>query len=191
MRIVGGTLGGQRLVAPVPRGARPTSDRVREALASALQSRGAFDDASVLDLFAGSGALGLEALSRGAASLLAVDQSGEAVRAVRRNATALGVVERVRTHRLDLLAPPARVAERLRGFGGGPFALLLLDPPYAVAERCAALVDAMIAADLLTPDAVVAIEHAAANPPPQPDALGTPDSYRYGDTAIALYTAGS
>lgn len=188
MRIVGGSLGGQRLGAGVPRGTRPTSDRVREALASALQSRGAFDEVRVLDLFAGSGALGLEAISRGASDVLAVDQAGDAVRAIRRNASTLGVEAQVQTHRLDLLAPPERVAERLLAMDGGPFGLLLLDPPYAVAGRCDALIDALWAAGLLAPDAVVALEHASAHPPPQPSSMGQPATYRYGDTAIALFS---
>ena len=80
MRVIGGQLAGRRFGAPSGRGTRPTSDRVREALSSALESRGAFGDAVVLDLFAGTGALSFEALSRGAASAVLVDRDSRAIR---------------------------------------------------------------------------------------------------------------
>ena len=86
MRIVGGRLSGRRFGAPGGRGTRPTSDRAREALGSALESRGAFDDAHVLDLFAGTGALGFEALSRGASDAVMVDCDPRVVRQIKQSA---------------------------------------------------------------------------------------------------------
>ena len=135
MRIIGGSLGGQRLSAGVPRGARPTSDRVREAVASVLQSRGALDDAQVLDLFAGSGALGLEALSRGARTLTAVDSQAAAIRAIVRNAQGLSVDGQLVTPRFDLLAQPDTVARRLTALSTQPFSLVFADPPTAFTRQ--------------------------------------------------------
>jgi 16S rRNA G966 N2-methylase RsmD len=94
MRVVGGTARGRRLVAPPGAATRPTTDRVREAIFNALWSRGALDGARVLDLFAGSGALGVEALSRGAAHATFVDRAAVARRAIRRNLETCGFLER-------------------------------------------------------------------------------------------------
>src|SRR5690242_16026950 len=94
MRIVGGTLRGRRLESPRGAGTRPTSERVREALASALDARGALQGAVVLDVFAGTGALGLEALSRGADTLVAIDADRAALACIRRNVAALELATR-------------------------------------------------------------------------------------------------
>lgn len=187
MRIIGGSLGGRRLSAGVPRGARPTSDRVREAIASVLESRGAFEDAIVLDLFAGSGALGLEALSRGARSVLSVDQHAGAIRAIEANAEALSLGDRVVTMRIDLLSEPEEVARKLAS-AGPCFSLVFADPPYAESHHSGALLDALVAARLLSPQALVVIEYASAQPPPPPAALRQNKRYRYGDTGVELYS---
>lgn len=188
MRIIGGRLGGQRLSAGVPRGARPTSDRVREAIASVLQSRGAFEDADVLDLFAGSGALGLEALSRGARSLVAVDQHGGAIKAILQNARGLGVQDAVQVQRIDLLGDPAVTAARLAADNAPPFALVFADPPYAEADHSGALLDALVDAGALCPGAFVVVEHGSADTPTVPTSLTARGSYRYGDTSVELYS---
>lgn len=126
MRIIAGTAGGRRIAVPPGRTTRPTADRVREAMfASLLSELGAFSGLRVLDLYAGSGALGLEALSRGAAAALMVESDRRAVAVLRRN---IG----------DLALPGAEVAadrvERVvaRPPAGGPCDLLLADPPYAL-----------------------------------------------------------
>jgi 16S rRNA (guanine966-N2)-methyltransferase len=121
VRVVAGTAKGRPLVAPPGTDTRPTSDRVREAIFNALGSLDAVAGARVLDLFAGSGALGIEALSRGAASATFVDTSPKAVEAVRANLAATGLtgtVIRADAHRYD----------------DGPFDLALLDPPYATTD---------------------------------------------------------
>ena len=152
-----------------------------------LQSRGALDDAQVLDLFAGSGALGLEALSRGARTLTAVDSQAAASRASVRNAQGRSVDGQLVTHRFDLLAQPDTVARRLTALSTQPFSLVFADPPYAEAHHCGPLLDALVKAELLTPDALVVVEYAKAKPPPPPQTLTALKSYRYGDTAVTLY----
>src|SRR4051794_1517506 len=101
MRIIAGFLGGRRLPARVTAGTRPTSDRVREALGSVLAARGAFDGAQVLDLFAGTGALGLEAISRGAHEVLAIESAAAALRGLEQNVRELGVGSQLRHRKID------------------------------------------------------------------------------------------
>jgi len=124
MRVVGGTARGRRLVAPPGDGTRPTSDRVREAVFNSLWSRGAVEDASVVDLFAGSGALGIEALSRGAAHATFVDDDALARKAIGENLRATGLAERA-----DVVAD--RAERFLQRRAGRPFDLAFCDPPYA------------------------------------------------------------
>lgn len=124
MRIVAGTLGGRVLRAPKGSDTRPTSDRVREALFSILAS---VEDARVLDLFAGSGALGIEALSRGAARATFVDSAGPAVAAVRHNLTELGL-------EADVVKLPALRALACTPVADREYDLVFLDPPYRMAS---------------------------------------------------------
>jgi 16S rRNA (guanine966-N2)-methyltransferase len=177
MRIVAGAAKGRRLVAPKGTDVRPTSDRVKEALFSALQP--VLPAARVLDLFAGSGALGLEALSRGAASVTFVERSRPARDALRRNIEVVGLPG---TH---VVAGEAATA--LRGeLPGGPFDLALLDPPYHHPKAAlAALLEALVVH--LAPGARIVLERAARDgTPPWPAGLlpGTPR--RYGDTALHI-----
>jgi 16S rRNA (guanine(966)-N(2))-methyltransferase RsmD len=181
MRIVAGQARGRKLVAPSGRDVRPTADRVREALFSALGT--AVEGARVLDLFAGSGALGLEALSRGAASALFVDSSGRALEAVRRNLDATGFAERARVIRGDAL----RVLSRLRR-DGARFDLVFLDPPYASELRSSAL-DRLAEPGLLDRSARVVIEQRADQPVPAIAGLRIIASKRYGGTALTLMEA--
>ncbi|MDQ2678444.1 MAG: 16S rRNA (guanine(966)-N(2))-methyltransferase RsmD [Actinomycetota bacterium] len=129
MRIVAGTARGRRLVAPAGDAVRPTTDRVREALFNSLVSLDAVRDATVLDLFAGSGALGIEALSRGATHATFVDSSPEALRAIRTNLEQTGLADRatvVRADARDHLTRGAATAARVD--------LALVDPPYSFDE---------------------------------------------------------
>jgi 16S rRNA (guanine966-N2)-methyltransferase len=121
--VISGTARGRRLVAPEGSTTRPTSDRVREATLNALGSLGAVVDARILDLFAGSGALGIEALSRGAAHVTFVDQDKAAIRAIERNLATCGLADRARV----VTSPVGRfIATAQRG----EWDLALLDPPY-------------------------------------------------------------
>lgn len=128
-RIVAGRAGGRRLAVP-QKGTRPTSDRVREALFSAVESAVDLDGARVLDLYAGSGALGLEALSRGAAEAVFVESSAGALAVLRKNVAAVGLPGVVRA---------GKVATVLAAGSDTPFDLVLADPPYAVEDLTAEL----------------------------------------------------
>ena len=155
MRIIAGEFRGRTLKAPKGEGTRPTTDRVREAMMSTVHSaRGGFDDAVVLDAFAGSGALGLEALSRGARSVQFCERGGEALRALNANVRLLGLdARRARVRKGDVLkdVPYARP----------PFDLVFLDPPYAcAAAEVLGLVVALRTRAALSDDAIVVYEHA-------------------------------
>jgi 16S rRNA (guanine(966)-N(2))-methyltransferase RsmD len=175
MRIVAGTLGGRRLVAPAGSATRPTSDRVREALFSVLGA--SVEGARVLDLFAGTGALGLEALSRGAASVVFVERAPRAVDAIRANIAALGVEAEVR--RMEV-----RSALRTASGRGEAYDLVLLDPPYRRAAGLGRELSEPLAA-VLAPGARVVTESDRRDPL----ALDLPitDERRYGDTVIRIH----
>jgi 16S rRNA (guanine966-N2)-methyltransferase len=187
MRIIGGALGGRRLPAKPAPGTRPTSDRVREALGSALQARDAFAGAHVLDLFAGTGALGFEALSRGAVDLVSIESDRRAVRAIRENAESLGLSDRTRALELDLLGPPDRVVTRLRAEATTPFTLVFADPPYAEIAGALSLITALHREGLLANRAKIVVEHGHRDRPERPDCFGELACYAYGDTSIALW----
>lgn len=178
MRIVAGRWGGRRLVAPPGTGTRPTADRVREALFSILGER--VDAARVLDLFAGSGALGLEALSRGAAQATFVESAPSALKALRANLAALGAPGEV--HRGDALAflRSARGAAR-------QYDLVFLDPPYRDATRLGRELSEGLPA-VLAPGALVVSE--SDRRAPLPLDLPLSDERRYGDTLLRLHAAG-
>jgi 16S rRNA (guanine966-N2)-methyltransferase len=176
-RIVAGTLGGRRL--QVPRGdtTRPTSERVREALFSALESRGAVGGAHVVDLYAGSGALGLEALSRGAASVVLVDSSRQAVEAARRNVKELGLsrVSVVLSSVGRFLASPPAVAADL----------VFADPPYACGDDDVAAMLTALTERWLDPGAIVVVERGSrALEPRWPAGLVRTGVRRYGETTL-------
>ncbi|MBD7918064.1 16S rRNA (guanine(966)-N(2))-methyltransferase RsmD [Cellulomonas sp. Sa3CUA2] len=181
-RIVAGSAGGRTLAVP-PAGTRPTSERVREALFSRLEHLDAVDGARVLDLYAGSGALGLEAVSRGAAHVVLVDAARGAVDVCRRNARSLGLAERVDVvaDRVDRYL--ARVAPA-DGAAAATFDLVLLDPPYDLADD--ALADAVAAVARCTaPGAVVVVERSSrATAPRWPAPLVALADRRYGETQV-------
>jgi 16S rRNA (guanine(966)-N(2))-methyltransferase RsmD len=174
MRVVAGRLGGRKLSAPRGRGTRPTSDRVREALFAIL---GNVEGARVLDLFAGSGALAIEALSRGAAAAVLVDSSPTAIAAIRRNLEALGLQAEVRKQdALDYLRT-ARIAAR-------QYDLVLLDPPYGLTSNLGRELSTALT-PVLAPDACVVAESDRRAPLELP--LNLRNERRYGDTLIRLY----
>jgi 16S rRNA (guanine966-N2)-methyltransferase len=184
MRIVAGAFRGRRLAAPKGEGTRPTSDRVREALMSSLANRLGADlgGAVVLDLFAGSGALALEALSRGASRAVLVERDRGALRTIAENVASLGVADRVKVIAGDSLG-----ASALRASALGPFTLLFCDPPYRIDQaRVAARVAALGAAGAIAEGAPLAWEHAAGGAVPEPDGFAQERTYRYGDTAVTL-----
>ncbi len=176
MRIVGGRFGGRRLAAPPGRGTRPTSDRVREAVFSIL---GPLDGARVLDLYAGSGALGLEALSRDAASAVFVERDRRALAALRANLDALGIAGTVRA--VDALA-----ALREARNGGETYDLVLCDPPYRLASALGGpLSEALV--PVLAAGARVVTESDRRAPLDLDLDPATVDERRYGDTLIRIH----
>ncbi len=187
MRIIGGALRGRQLDAKAAPTTRPTSDRVREAIASALHARGLLSGGRVLDLFAGTGALGLEALSWGATVVLAVDSSRKAVACVSANARALGVAPQVRTLELDLVASPDKAAAAIGRTRLAPFTLVFADPPYTLVQSAVDLLTAVAKHGLLAPRAAIVVEHASKSPPERPACFAELATYRYGDTGVVLW----
>lgn len=175
-RIVAGSAGGRTLAVP-PKGTRPTSERVREALFSRLEHLDALDGARVLDGYAGSGALGLEAASRGAERVVLVEWGRVAADVCRRNVAALGLTGRVDVVRDRVEAYAARPVVQ-------PWDLVLLDPPYDVPDAdLAEVLDALVPA--LTPESVVVVERSARSAaPPWPTGLHGFDTRTYGETAV-------
>jgi 16S rRNA (guanine966-N2)-methyltransferase len=177
-RIIAGAAGGIRLDVPAS-GTRPTSERVREAMFGSLESAGAIEEARVLDLYAGSGALGLEALSRGAAAADLVEKAPAAASVATRNAERVARASdaTARVHR-------AAVATYL-GRAAGPFDLVFIDPPYDLtdADLLAALV---LLTPALSPDALVVVERGKRSSEPDWSSAGlAPVRARtYGDTTV-------
>jgi 16S rRNA (guanine(966)-N(2))-methyltransferase RsmD len=189
MRIVGGALSGRTLPGKPPEGTRPTSDRVREAIASALQARGLLEGAVVLDLYAGTGALGLEALSWGARRLIALDSSPAALRCIRDNAEALGVSPQVIAAKLELGRGSAgERAGRIARLCDEPITLLFADPPYADSAGLTPVLEALAAREpeVIAPGAGLLVEHAHKTPWTAPDGFVELARYRYGDTGVFL-----
>lgn len=180
-RVIAGEQGGLRLVAPKGTRTRPTSDRVKESMFATLGA-GRLAGANVLDGYAGSGALGIEALSRGAGRATFVDRDPRAVDAIRRNLASTRLGDRATVHR--------------RGFGGYltgrvpdvPFDLVVLDPPYDLAGPELARVLALLASPgWLTADAGVVVERSAAvGPPSLPEGWRVAWERVYGDTLVVL-----
>lgn len=175
-RIVAGRAGGRTLRVP-PRGTRPTSERVREALFNALEVAGELAGARVLDLYAGSGALGLEALSRGAPDALFVEADRRAAEVLRANVAALGLGGTVRHGKVETVLGEAAPES---------FHLVLADPPYAVGEdRLATALSALRDNGWIAERGLVVVERAWRDgEPPWPDGFTPLRSRRYGDTAL-------
>jgi 16S rRNA (guanine966-N2)-methyltransferase len=176
-RIVAGTVGGRTIAVP-PKGTRPTSDRVREAIFSRLEHLDVLAGGRVLDLYAGSGALGLEAASRGAAEVVLVDSARRAADVARRNVADLGLSGTVRV--------VADTAERYAAGAAGPFDIVFLDPPYDLTEAALATVlEHLAAPGVLAPGAVVVVERSTRSPEPAwPAGLEAYARKDYGETAV-------
>jgi 16S rRNA (guanine966-N2)-methyltransferase len=183
MRIVGGRLGGRALAGPKSTAIRPTADRLRESLFNILIHRhgDAVGGARVLDLFAGTGALGLEAVSHGAAFALFVDDGAEARALIRQNVEALGLGGVTRIFRRDATRlGPAHPVE--------PFGLVFADPPYGKGLAEAALASAH-GGGWLSPEALIVVEEASAAGFAVPDAFAEIERRRYDDTELIFLRA--
>ncbi|GAB4285304.1 MAG: 16S rRNA (guanine(966)-N(2))-methyltransferase RsmD [Coriobacteriia bacterium] len=172
---------GRTIVAPRGDTTRPTSDRVREALFSALGARGLdLAGRSVLDLFAGSGALGIEALSRGAARVTFVDNSSPALAALRGNLDRLDARACANVLRSDALTV------RPTALPDAPYALILLDPPYRIeTAQVRELLERLVSGGVLADDAFVAYEHASGAGVEWPSGLADAGHGRYGTTTVS------
>ncbi len=187
MRITAGTLGGRTLIAPEDASVRPTADKVRQAMFNILAHNdfgGGFSlqDARTADLFAGTGALGIEALSRGAAFCLFVDDSAESRGLIRQNVEALGLTGVTKIWRRDAtdLGP-------INTGSGGPFDLVFLDPPYRkdlIPRALASLQDG----EWLAPGAIIVAEMAEEDPIPETPGFRQLDERVYGTTRVLFLT---
>jgi len=190
MRIVAGEFKGRTIEAPQGEGTRPTIDRVREALFSSLYSlRGGFEGAVVLDAFAGSGALGLEALSRGAVRAVFFERDPQAAKVCERNMKTLGLDSRIALCvKRDVMKTPP-VEQR------PPFDLVFLDPPYAFeAKDVVRMVSELKKAGAIAPDAIIAYEHAHTTRIETAGAIESAGhecivTKKYGKTSITIWRA--
>jgi 16S rRNA (guanine966-N2)-methyltransferase len=187
MRITGGEHRSRTLEAPRGNATRPTSDRVREAVFAILGSERAFAGATVLDLYAGTGALAFEALSRGAAQATLVESARPALQAIEANARALGVAARIRV-------VPTTVERALAAVRrSGAFDLVFADPPYDLVRTGEAprALAALLGADVLSADARLVLEHGKADGAPDIPGVQLRESRRYGDTIVSFYERSS
>lgn len=178
-RIIAGVAGGRTLHTPKGDATRPTTDRVREALFSRLESLLDFADAQVLDLYAGSGALGLEAASRGAARVVCVESDRATAALIGRNAAAVGVVGvSVRAERVERFLD--------HGPDDAPYDLVVADPPYGIDEDAIeAVLVALLSHGWLAAHAVLVLERSSRSPHPRwPDGLSPMRSKKYGETML-------
>jgi 16S rRNA (guanine966-N2)-methyltransferase len=179
-RIIAGTYGGRRLVAPAGTHTRPTSDRVREALFSSLETMTALSGARFADLYAGSGAVGLEALSRGASHALLVESEIRAAQVIRGNIATLGLGIAARLVAGTVLKVVSRPPD------GPPYDVVFADPPYAVTDQeLSAVQRALLDNGWLAPLAVVVIERSTRTPSMSwVDGITAERSRHYGETTL-------
>ena len=183
LRVIAGSARGRKLVTPAGDAVRPTKDIVREAVFSALDARGVIVDAIVLDLFAGSGALAIEALSRGAARAVLVERNRAALDAITTNLAALGFADRARVHVADAGRFAAGPAPR-----EAPFDLVFADPPYDTDDGApTALLSALEAPGWLAAGAIVAVERPVRHPVADPEGWRTGWERAFGDTLMSFH----
>src|SRR6218665_1049297 len=188
MRIVSGQFRGKTLASPSGLATRPTSDRARQAVFNILEHASwrpyiLPENAHVLDIFAGTGALGLEALSRGASDAVFIEQSAEALQALRQNIDSIKIGKQAQVLRMDAVRPTARPAQM------APRNLVFLDPPYGKNLGYAAL-HAFVAANWLAPDAVCVMEMSRKEPEPLPDGFTLTDTRHYGVAEVRFLIRG-
>ena len=184
LRVIAGAARGRRLVAPQGDHVRPTKDIAREALFSALDARGAVEGAAVLDLYAGTGALAIEALSRGAASATIVERDPAALSAIRTNLAVL-------SDDADTVVVARDVKRYLAGApAGGPFDLVFVDPPYDTPDAdVTAVLAALTLPGRLAPDAIVSVERPHRHRVVAPPGLQTGWERTFGDTLLTFLFA--
>ncbi len=180
MRVIAGTARGRKLYAPKGQAIRPTSDRVKEAVFNIIGCR--VNDANVLDLFAGTGGLGIEALSRGAKAAYFIDSSNEAIHLIKKNLEVTGLGYTAVVFKAD-----ADKAVKWLAKDGAKFDLIFLDPPYRISVS---FLDAILIAlgdHVLQSDGLLVLEHSAKLEPRAVKGLSVESTRVYGDTAITFY----
>lgn len=182
MRVIAGTAKGRRLRVPAGLHVRPSGARLRESAFGILEHRGAIDGARVLDLFAGTGALGIEALSRGAASLVAVEQDRAVAKLLQSNVEHAGFADRARV----VVQPAERALAQLPA--GETFDLVLIDPPYR-AGLAQPVLERLAERALVTPHGLVLVEHARVESLAWPETWELELDRRFGDSTITLLRA--
>jgi 16S rRNA (guanine966-N2)-methyltransferase len=182
LRVIAGTARGRRLAAPPGENVRPTQDRVREAVFSALDARGFVDGATVLDLYAGTGALAIEALSRGAARALLVERDPRALEVIRANLDTTTFAARARVEVRDVGAFVASRPPR-----EAPFDLVLSDPPYDTADDVVRdVLHALAQPPWLGPDGLIVVERPQRSNAPLPPGLRSTWERVFGDTLVTF-----
>ena len=180
MRVIGGIARGRRIRAPRGRQTRPTSDYLREVLFDLLTQQ--VSGRTFLDLYAGTGAVGIEALSRGAARAVFVESARSALAMLRQNLEVFGFLDRSEVVPMEVLQFLRRAASESRRFD-----LIFLDPPYQRVDAAAALVS-IVSTGLLAPEGIAVLERSIqASPIPTPDALVRVREVRHGDSILQLY----
>jgi 16S rRNA (guanine966-N2)-methyltransferase len=179
--VIAGTARGRRLAVPPGDEVRPTKDRVREAVFSALDARDAIADAAVLDLYAGTGALAIEALSRGAARAVLVERSRNAAATARLNLVTAGFARDGRVEMMDVATYLAA------GPPDAPFDLVCCDPPYDIDDDSLfRVLDAVVRHGFLAPGGVIVVERAQRATMTPPTSLGVTWERRFGDTLVVF-----
>lgn len=178
MRVIAGKLGGRRFDAPPGRDTRPTSDRVREAIFSILAGVGG---AHVLDLYAGTGALGIEALSRGAERAVFVESGARALAVLKKNLAGLGLEAQSKVLAVRAERAVATLVD------GGPFDLVLIDPPYADVADAVKVAAALVAKGAIAAGARIVLEHASGERGGEIACAEIVSEKRYGDTGVTIY----
>lgn len=182
MRVIAGSAGGRRLSAPKGNRVRPTADRVKEALFSMLLSRfGSFDGIDVLDLFAGTGNLGIEALSRGAGTAVFVDSHRQSQDIIRANLALTGLSARSSLLPLDALTALKRLSREQRLFD-----IIFMDPPYHELDLIQEVLGELSRSPLISEQGIVILESNGKMVPALPDNLTLLETRLYGDTAIHI-----
>jgi len=180
MRIISGEARGRKLIAPAGEDTRPTADKVRGSLFNIIGAR--VYDARVLDLFGGTGAMALEALSRGAEHAVIVDCAGEAIQAIERNAE--GVLKDELASRARIIRADYRTA--IHSLDGMKFDLVFLDPPYKMVDAYADAMKRLKAIDALSEDCLIIVERQKEQTVPLPEGFESYDTRSYGATSIEL-----
>lgn len=180
MRVIGGTAKGRKLASPKGGNMRPTSDRVKEAIFNIIS--GIVQDAEVLDLFAGTGSLGIEALSRGASKAYFVDSRPESIKLIKSNLEITGFQDKASVIKADVNKAVDRFVK-----SGVKFKLIFLDPPYRISVSFLDAILLMIASHMLNFNGLLILEHSAKSEPRSVEGLEVESTRIYGDTAVTFY----